>query len=141
MQLLTMFNFESETEINHSKNLIFQQVLVSSCWPKTVHWTVLTFTFAQLVRIAVIIGITRDKDIQPTTASYKPNYKMHEVGNFCLNLFFSLSSYRRQKGYKVKIEAPKCSMNIRNLLLLLNKLVPLDKAILFCPFVSTLFLW
>ena len=39
-------------------------------------------TSAQLVRIAVITGITRDKDIQPTTASYNPNYKMHEAGAF-----------------------------------------------------------
>ncbi|WP_368386060.1 hypothetical protein, partial [Streptococcus anginosus] len=75
--------------------------------PKIVHRTVLTFTFAQLVRIAAITGITRDKVIQPTTVYCKPNYKMHEVGNFCLNLFFSLISYRRQKGYKVKIEVPK----------------------------------
>ena len=39
-------------------------------------------TSAQLVRIAAITGITRDKDIQPTTASYNLNYKMHEAGTF-----------------------------------------------------------
>ncbi len=53
------------------------------------------------------IGSNKNGKFNAFEAAKKPNYKMHEIGNFCLNLFFSLSSYRIQKGYKVKIEAPK----------------------------------
>ncbi|WP_368397362.1 glyoxalase [Streptococcus anginosus] len=43
---------------------------------------------AQLVRIAAIAGITRDKAIQPTTASCKLNDKCMRLRYFLLSLVF-----------------------------------------------------